>query len=155
MRNRNVNKARKSMSLTLLLTISAVTLTGCGATGADSPTRNIRQVTDGVEGQSGSIVIRNLYLVAKADGTADLIAYFVNQGMASDAISSIEINGNKAVIDPAQNELINNRPVIFGGPTATAKATFAGINPVAGYRVDVTVNFLAASPVKLNALITE
>ena len=121
MLNKNANNARKSLALALLLTASAVTLTGCGATGADS----------------------------------DLVAYFVNQGMASDAISSIEIDGNKATIDPAQNELIKDRPVIFGGPTATAKATFAGINPVAGYRVDVTVNFVAAAPVKLNALITE
>jgi hypothetical protein len=153
--NKNANNARKTLALALLLTASAVTLTGCGATGADSPTRNIRQVTDGVEGQSGSIVIRNFYLVAKPDGTADLVAYFVNQGMASDAISSIEINGNKAAIDPAQNELIKDRPVIFGGPTATAKATFAGINPVPGYRVDVTVNFVAAAPVKLNSLIVE
>ena len=155
MLNKNANNARKSLALALLLTASAVTLTGCGATGADSPTRNIRQVTDGVEGQSGSIVIRNFYLVAKPDGTADLVAYFVNQGTASDAISSIEINGNKAAIDPAQNELIKNRPVIFGGSSATAKATFAGINPLPGYRVDVTVNFVSAAPVKLNALITE
>ena len=72
MLNKNANNARKSLALALLLTASAVTLTGCGATGADSPTRNIRQVTDGVEGQSGSIVIRNFYLVAKPDGTAEI-----------------------------------------------------------------------------------
>ena len=48
MLNKNANNARKTLALALLLTTSAVTLTGCGATGADSPTRNIRQVTDGV-----------------------------------------------------------------------------------------------------------
>jgi hypothetical protein len=137
------------------MTASAITLTGCGATGAESPTRNMRQVTDGVEGESGSILIRNLYLVAQPDGSANLVAYFVNQGTASDAIASIEINGAPAKIDPTVNELIKDRPVIFGGDSATAKASFAGINAVAGNRVDVTVNFIAGAPVKLNALITE
>jgi hypothetical protein len=115
----------------------------------------MRQVTDGVEGESGSILIRNLYLVAQPDGSANLVAYFVNQGTSSDAIASIEIDGAPSKIDPTVNELIKDRPVIFGGDSATAKATFAGINAVAGNRVDVTVNFIAGAPVKLNALITE
>jgi hypothetical protein len=153
--NKNANKARKSLALALILTASAATLSGCGATGAESPTRNMRQVTDGVEGQSGSILIRNFYLTANTDGSASLVAYFVNQGTTSDAIASIEINGTKAAIDPTVNELIKDRPVIFGGDSATAKATFAGVNAVAGNRLDVTVNFVAGAPVTLNALITE
>ena len=155
MLNKNANKARKSLALALLLTASAVALTGCGATGVESPTRNIRQVTDGVEGDSGDIKARNVLLVAQPDGSAALVAYLVNEGTTSDAIASIDVNGTAAKIDPTVNELIQNRPVIFGGDSATAKASVAGLNATPGTRVNLTINFVAGAPIKLNALIVE
>ena len=153
MLNKNANKARKSLTLALLVTASALTLTGCGATGVESPTRNIRQVTDGVEGQSGAIKARNVLLVAQPDGSAALVGFFVNESTTSDAIDSIDVNGIKAKIDPAQNELIKDRPVIFAGDSATAKASIAGLNVAPGKRVDMTINFVAGAPIKLNALV--
>ena len=155
MLNKNANKARKSLAVALLLTASAVALTGCGATGVESPTRNIRQVTDGVEGDSGDIKARNVLLVAQPDGSAALVAYLVNEGTTSDAIASIDVNGTAAKIDPTVNELIQNRPVIFGGASATAKASVAGLNATPGTRVNLTINFVAGAPIKLNALIVE
>ncbi len=155
MLNKNANNARKTMALALILTATSVALTGCGATGVESPTRNMRQVTDGVEGQSGSIKARNILLVAQPDGSAVLVGTLVNTGNDSDAIASIDVNGTAAKIDPAQNELIKHRPVTFSGDTATAKATFAGINAVPGTRVTLTINFVAGAPIKLNALIVE
>ena len=155
MLNKNANNARKSMTLALVLATISLALTGCGATGAEAPTRNIRQVTDGVEGQSGDIKVRNLLLVPQADGSATLVGFLVNVGEASDAITSIEVNGIAAKIEPAQNELIQNRPVFFEGDSATAKAIVPGLNVAPGKRVDVVINFVAAAPLKLNALVVD
>jgi hypothetical protein len=151
--NKNANSARKIMVLALSISAIAITLTGCGATGVDSPTRNIRQVTDGVEGQSGSIKARNVLLVAQPDGSASLVGFFVNESTTSDAIASIEVNGITAKIDPAQNELNKDKPVIFAGDSATAKATIPGLNTEPGKRVDMTINFVTGAPIKLNALV--
>ena len=76
-------------------------------------------------------------------------------GTTSDAIASIDVNGTAAKIDPTVNELIQNRPVIFGGDSATAKASVAGLNATPGSRVNLTINFVAGATIKLNALIVE
>ena len=152
---KNANNARKTLTLGALLASLSLALTGCGATGAESPTRNIRQVTDGVEGQINSIKARNVLLVAQPDGSAVLVGTFVNVGADSDAIASIAANGIIAKIDPAQNELIQNRPVIFAGPSATAKATIPGLNAKPGTRLDLNVDFVVGGPLKLNVLVVE
>ena len=155
MLNKNANNARKSLTLGALAAALAVVLTGCGATGVESPTRNMRQVTDGVEGQVNSIKARDVLLVAQPDGSAVLVGTFVNVGTDSDAIASIAANGISAKIDPAQNELIQNRPVIFAGPSATAKATIAGLNAKPGTRLDLNIDFVVGGPLKLNVLVVE
>ena len=152
---KNANNARTTLTLGALLASVSLALTGCGATGAESPTRNIRQVTDGVEGQINSIKARNVLLVAQEDGSAVLVGTFINTDSASDAIASMSANGIVAKIDPVQNELIQNRPVIFAGPSATAKASFAGLNAKPGTRLDLTVNFVVGGPLKLNVLVVE
>ena len=153
MLNKNANKARKSLTLALLVTASAVALTGCGATGAESPTRNIRQVTDGVEGQSGAIKVRNFLLVAQPDGSAALVGYFVNESTTNDALANIDINGAAMKLDTTPIDLVKDRPVIFSGDSATNKANIAGLNAVPGARVNVTINFVAGAPINLNALV--
>ena len=155
MLNKNANNGRKTLTLALVLIGISVALTGCGATGAESPTRNTRQVTNGVEGDSGLIKARNVLLVAQEDGSAVLVGTLVNKSVDSDAITSIDIDGTLAKIDPVQNELIKDRPVFFSGDSATAKATFSGIKLAAGTRVNMTFNFVAAAPLKLNVLILE
>ena len=68
-------------------------LTSCGASGQDAPTRNIKQVTDGVEKDSGSIFARNVLLVAQPDGSAVLVGTFVNEGTPADVLTAMSING--------------------------------------------------------------
>lgn len=152
---KNSNNARKIITLGLLSASLILTLTGCGATGAESPTRNMRQVTDGVEGKSGSIKAVNVLLVAQADGSATLVGTLVNTGTDSDAITTISANDIAAKIDPAQNELITDRPVIFAGDSATAKASFAGLNAQAGTRVSLTINFVTNASIKLDVLVRD
>ena len=152
---KNSNNARKIITLGLISATLGLTLTGCGATGAESPTRNMRQVTDGVESTSGAIKALNVLLVAQADGSATLVGTLVNTGADSDAITSITANDITAKIDPSQNELITDRPVIFAGERATAKASFAGLNAAAGTRVNLTINFVTSASMNLNVLVRD
>src|ERR1700693_4893835 len=75
----------------LISLVGVLALTGCGASGAGAPTRNIKQVTDGVEAQSGSIYIRDLLLVAQPDGSAALVGTFINEAATSDALVGITV----------------------------------------------------------------
>ena len=103
-----------------LVTVSVLSLSACGATGPDSPTRNIKQVTDGVEGQSGQILIRDLLLVAQPDGSAVIIGTFLNHGQNADALTGITVNNIPAKLSAASFPLVLNTPVIFSGDSANA-----------------------------------
>ncbi|MEY3345145.1 MAG: hypothetical protein RL125_866, partial [Actinomycetota bacterium] len=76
----------------LSLSLASTLLTGCAA-GPNAATRLITQVTDGVEGQAGSIKLRNMTLVIQPDSSAVLVGTIVNQDEATDAVIGIAING--------------------------------------------------------------
>ena len=133
--------------------ISVLALTGCGASGAQAPTRNIKQVTDGVEAQSGSIYVRDVLLVNQPDDSAALVATFINEEANSDALTGITVGGIKAMLSAPTFNLVQNTPVIFSGDTANATGTVTGLNATAGTRVDVVVTFAHAAPVTLNAIV--
>jgi hypothetical protein len=145
--------SRKFMSTSAAI-LSVALLSGCTAAGKDAPTSKIRQVTDGVEKDSGAIKVRNIVLVAQGDGSAVLVGTIVNQDAAEDAISSITANGIAAQFT-GPLVLAQNTPVIFSGDSATTHATFPGLNLIPGQRADVTVTFGKASGVKLSVLIRE
>jgi hypothetical protein len=151
--NKNANNARKTLALGLIATGVLVTLTGCGATGVQSPTRNIRQVTDGVEGDSGDIKARDVLLVAQPDGSAVLIGTIVNDGANADSLTSISVNGITATITPAQNNLVENKPIIFSGDAANAHAAFAGLNAAPSSRVNMTISFANSASMQLNVMV--
>jgi hypothetical protein len=136
-----------------LATLSVLTLSACGASGPDAPTRNIRQVSDGVEGQSGNILIRDLLLVAQGDGSAVLVGTFLNNGQSADALTGITVNNIAAKLSAASYPLVLNTPVIFSGDSANASGSVAGLNTPVGSRVDITVNFQSAAPVTLSAIV--
>ncbi len=129
-------------------------LSGCTAAGKDAPTSKIRQVTDGVERDSGAIKVRDFVLVAQPDGSAVLVGTVVNQDVNADAISSISANGIAGKITGTV-ALAQNAPVIFSGDSANAHAAFAGLNLTPGQRADVTVTFGKASGIKFSVLIRE
>src|ERR1019366_8913353 len=146
---------RKPISLAPLLIglVSVLALTGCGASGSGAPTRNIKQVTDGVEAQSGSIYVRDLLLVAQPDGSAALVATFVNEATTADALTGITVGGIPANLSAAPFNLVQNTPVIFSGDSANAVGIVPGLKVAAGTRVDVVVTFAHASSVTLNAIV--
>ena len=137
--------------LIALLIISTV-VTGCGS-GQNAVTRNFKQVTDGVEGQSAEIRLRNVLIVKTAANDAVLVATLVNWSDESDAITGISINNIPATLSAPSFELVKNKPVIFVGDSANADAYTPGINNVAGERIPVTFNFATAAPVTVDALV--
>jgi hypothetical protein len=145
---------KKSAGLATIL-VSVLALTGCGATGAQSPTRNIKQVTDGVEAQTGSIYIRDFLLVAQPDGSAALVATFINEGSAPDALTGIKVAGMDATLSSASSnfDLLQNTPLIFSGDSANATGYVSGLNAAPGTRVDAVVSFAHAPSVTLSALV--
>ena len=143
---------KKTAGLATIL-VSVLALTGCGASGSGAPTRNIKQVTDGVEAQSGSIYIRDVLLVSQPDGSAALVGTFINEDTSSDALTGITVSGIPATLSAAPFDLVQNTPVIFSGDSANATGTVPGLNATPGTRVNVVVSFAHAASVTLSALV--
>ena len=137
--------------LAALLIISTV-VTGCGS-GQNAVTRNFKQVTDGVEGQSAEIRLRNVLIVKTDTNDAVLVGTLVSWSDEPDAITGISINNIPATLSAPSFDLVKNKPVIFVGDSANADAYTPGINNVAGERIPVTFNFATAAPVTVDALV--
>jgi len=104
----------KRIQKLLVLTIVASTLTGCGS-GRTAETRMIKQVTDGVEGQSNEIRVRNLLIVKNELSEGILVGTLVNWSDEVDAITGISINNLPTTVSSSRLELRKNKPVVFAG----------------------------------------
>ena len=143
-----ISKSLKIISIFLVTTL----LTSCAA-GRTAETRMIKQVTDGVEGQSNEIRVRNLLVIKQVDNTGVLLGTFVNWSEDVDAITSISIDGQPAVISATSLDLKKNKPITFVGDIANADASVVQMAKAIGNRVPVVVNFAKASPITFDALI--
>jgi hypothetical protein len=139
----------------LLTSLGLVTpaLTGCAA-GGSAETRNIRQVTDGVEKDLEAIKVRNVKVVALPDGSATLVGFLVNQSDAPDQLVNVTVN-NQTALFQGDGILLRNRPVIFEGDSANAKAKVAILDAKPGYRVPVALYFANGGKLELDALVVE
>jgi hypothetical protein len=147
MRKKNLKSAISAFFGALLV----VALTGCAA-GPDAMTRNLRQVTDGVEGVSGSIKALNVLLVAQEDGSAVLVGTFVNTSETNDEITSIVANG--IVGEISVSPLVQyTGPAIFEGESKNSSARFSGLNARVSDHVELEVSFANSGPMKLSALV--
>ena len=146
---------KKPSSLTALAiaAISALFLTGCGA-GFNASTRNIKQVTDGVEADLGSVKVRNFLIVAQPDGSGVLVGTLVNNSEEAEIVKSISINGNMATIS-GSNVVSKNNPVIFAGDSSNASAGVTLLNSTIGNRVPVSITFSSVGTVNFTALVRE
>jgi PBP1b-binding outer membrane lipoprotein LpoB len=147
--------SRTSTSKTKIIVaafVIATLISGCAA-GGNAETRLINQVTDGVEGESNEIQVRNLKVIKQVDGTGVLIGTFINWADESDAISSITIDGQPAVLIADSLDLNRNTPITFVGDIANADAAVANMTALAGYRIPVVVTFMKEAPIEFDALI--
>jgi hypothetical protein len=133
------------------LLLGSVALTGC-ASGGQAPTRNIKQVTDGVEKDLGDLKIRNVKIVALPDGSGTLVGFIVNHNDNADQLAAIVINGQRAEL-VSEAVLRKNDPMIFEGDSANAKAKIAALGATPGYRVPVILYFAKSGKVELDALV--
>ena len=143
----------KRIQKLLVLTIVAATLTGCGS-GRTAETRMIKQVTDGVEGQSNEIRVRNLLIVKNELSEGILVGTLVNWSDEVDVITGISINNLPTTVSSSRLELRKNKPVVFAGESANADAA-AVITQSIGERIPVIITFEKAAPITLDALIVE
>jgi hypothetical protein len=147
-----LKKNLKSAISALFGALLVVGLAGCSAAGPDAPTRNVRQVTDGVEATSGSIKAVNVLLVAQEDGSAVLVGTFTNSGETSDAITAITANGILGEVSVSTLDQYSG-PAIFEGDSKNSSAKFLGLNAKASSHVELEVSFATAAPMKLSALV--
>ena len=145
---------KRALSIFAIFTV-AVSLTGCGA-GLNASTRQISQVTDGVEAyvvnEQNNIRVVNLLVVATADQNAVLVGTIVNAKDAPDTLLGVAINGNVATLT-GTTTLEKNAPAIFEGDSANAKAVSPGFTMAAGSRVEVTLFFARAGEITVDALV--
>jgi hypothetical protein len=148
----------KKTSIAFIATALALSLTACGGSGPDAPTRLIKRVTDGNEANvttNGSdLSITNLLLVATADGSAVVIGTIVNHTATPDALLGISAGGTTATLTGEQN-LLQDKPIRFEGDSANAKAVFAGVGALAGKNVTLSLAFARAGVVKVDAIIRD
>jgi copper(I)-binding protein len=145
---------KRTLSVITVFALS-VSLTGCGA-GLNAATRQIAQVTDGVEAnvinEENNIRVVNLLVVATADQNAVLVGTIVNAKDAPDTLLGVAINGSVATLT-GTTTLLKNAPVIFEGDSANAKAVLPGFTVAPGIRVPVVLFFARAGEVTLDALV--
>jgi len=141
----------------LLIATLTVSLSGCGA-GLNAETRNIKQVTDGVEARvntnGNNIKVVNLLVVETAQGAGVLVGTLVNSMDQEDALLGVAINGQVATVT-GSNVLAKNKPVVFEGPSANIKAVVPVLGAKAGQSVQVTMFFARAGQVTVQAIIRD
>jgi len=147
----------KKIALTSIAIAFTLALTSCGS-GPDAETRKTNRVTDGAEAvintDGSNLRVSNLLLVATEDGAAVVVGQIVNRADETDEILGITVGGIGATIT-GETKLFTNEPVHFEGEQANAKAVFAGVNPIAGKTVDLTVGFARAGLVTVRAIIRD
>ena len=147
---------RRTLSALVIASL-AVSLSGCGA-GPNASTRQVRQVTDGVEASitkdGNDIKIVNLLVVAAGGGNAVLVGTVVNNSDNEDALLGVAINGTTATYT-GKNVLPKNSPIIFEGPSANAKVVLGGFGAPAGTHVKVGLFFAHAGAVTVDAIVRD
>lgn len=146
---------RKVFSSAIAL-VMALTLTACGP-GFDAPTRNIRQVTDGIDSEiksgNSDIKIRYLIVVTQPDGSAVLVGSIINNGSTDDALLRITIGGVPATITAKNITIKQNEVLRFEGPSSNAKAVAEGLNLAAGSTTPVSLFFGTAGAANVIAVV--
>ena len=141
----------------LLIATLAVSLSGCGA-GLNAETRNLKQVTDGVEAtvntDGNNIKVVNLLVVETTQGAGVLVGTLINSMDQEDTLLGVAINGQVATLTGI-NALAKNTPVIFEGPRANAKAVVPVLGAKAGESIQVTLFFARAGEVTVQAIIRD
>lgn len=142
-----------ALSITLALSLSA-----CGA-GKDAATRQVTQVTDGVDGAISSygsdLKVNSMLLVAQPDGSAVLVGSIVNRSSKEDALLGIAAGGISATLSQKVLPLPPDLPLRFSGDSSNASAVIPGLNATIGTRVKLQMFFGNAGALTLDVIVRE
>jgi hypothetical protein len=148
----------KKISIALITSALALTLTGCYGAGPNAETRLIKRVTDGNEvilkENGANISVSNLLLVATEDGSAVVIGTFVNYSEENDSLVGLSVNGIPAVIT-GETVLKQDQPIRFEGESATTKGVFSAVGAEPGVNVPLTLTFERAGEVTKNVIVRD
>ena len=148
----------KKISIALITSALALTLTGCYGAGPNAETRLIKRVTDGAEvilkENGANISVSNLLLVATEDGSAVVIGTFVNYSEDNDSLVGLSVNGIPAVIT-GETVLKQDEPIRFEGESATTKGVFSAVGAEPGVNVPLTLTFERAGQVTKNVIVRD
>jgi hypothetical protein len=148
----------KKLSIALVTSALALTLTGCYGAGPNAETRLIKRVTDGAEvilkENGANISVSNLLLVATEDGSAVVIGTFVNYSEEKDSLVGLSVNGIPAVIT-GETVLKQNQPIRFEGDSATTKGVFNAVGAVPGVNIPLTLTFAEAGEVTTTVIVRD
>lgn len=132
----------------------AISLTSCAA-GNNAVTRNIKQVTDGSEGEinkDGNLIyLRNIHVTVNEMGDATLVGTIINQVDTKDALIAVAIAGQQIKLE--QVPALLNQPINFGGPSANASAILPASGLTAGTHTTVSFFFGIGGAVSLDCLV--
>jgi len=145
----------RRIGISVLSLMLAFSLTACGA-GFNASTRQVKQVTDGVEGtiSTGDNLIKavNILVVETASGAGVLVGTVVNSRPMEDALLGVAVNGVVATVS-GNTSLVQNAPITFEGDSANAKAVVPTLNSKAGAHVLVTMFFARAGKLTVLAIV--
>ena len=148
---------RTVVAVALSITLG-FSLTACGA-GNDAATRQITQVTDGVDGSITSygsdLKVSSILLVAQSDGSAVLVGSIVNKSSKEDALLGVAAGGITAKLSEKFLTLAPNVPRRFSGDSSNASAVIPGLNAASGTRVKLHMFFGNAGALTLDVLVLE
>lgn len=146
----------RSVAVIALSITLGLSLTACGA-GNDAATRQITQVTDGVDGSITSygsdLKVNSILLVAQPDGSAVLVGSIVNRSVKEDVLLGLAAGGITATLSQSELPLAPNAPLIFGGDSANANAVIPGLNAGVGTRIKVQMFFEIAGALTLDVIV--
>jgi hypothetical protein len=83
-----------------------------------------------------------------------LVGFLVNHSDNPDQLVNVTVNNQTAALQ-GDGILLRNRPVIFEGDSANAKAKVALLDAKPGYRVPVALYFANGGKLELDALVVE
>ena len=148
----------KKISIALITSALALTLTGCYGAGPNAETRLIKRVTDGNEvilkENGANISVSNLLLVALEDGSAVVIGTFVNYSDENDSLVGLSVNGIPAVIT-GETVMKQDQPLRFEGDSATTKGVFNAVGAEPGVNVPLTLIFEKAGEVTTSVIVRD
>ncbi|MBI3429677.1 MAG: hypothetical protein HY050_06425 [Actinobacteria bacterium] len=148
----------RAVTAVALLIILGLSLSACGA-GKDAATRQITQVTDGVDGSISSygsdLKVNSVLLVAQPDGSAVLVGSIVNRSSKEDALLGITAGGISATLSQKVLTLPPDLPLRFSGDSSNASAVIPGLNAAVGTRVKLQMFFGNAGALALDVIVRE